>query len=264
MSATAHAQHSEPVEPVELATEPAELGGAATEYATRGARRDARSHLRMVMPLRPERASRGVFLLLIAGTLVVGMIAILVINTSLAQGAFTVTDLQARQAALTQQEQALSQLVAAAAAPDLLEDRARALGMVPSETPVFLRVPSGKVVGKPKAAPGGTGVAPRLLTPANATAAEGVDNTAGTDLPVALGPDYDPAAADAAAMGAEQITKQLDKAAGVVTRMAQTTIPKVTGEPAVPSEASLWGDTTVIDVTGQVSDDSGLVARPVR
>lgn len=245
--------------------------GQATEYATRGARRSARPHLRMVMPLRPERASRGVFLLLVAGTLVVGMIAMLVINTSLAQGAFTVSELEARQAALTQQEQALSQSVAAAAAPDLLEQRARALGMVPSQTPVFIRVPSGKVVGKPKAAPGGTGVTPKLLTPADATAGEAVDSAAGTDLPVAPGADYDPAAADAAAAQAQaadeaatQTEKTMARAAGVLTRLAQTAVPNVSG-PVPPSENSLWGDTTVIDVTGKVSSsDSGLVARPVR
>ena len=50
--------------------------------------------------------------------------------------------------------------MAAAAAPESLEQRARALGMVPSQTPVFLSVPSGKVLGKPKPAPGGTGSSP--------------------------------------------------------------------------------------------------------
>ena len=92
-----------------------EVGNAAgTEYATRGARahRSARPHLRMVTPLRPERASRGVFALVVVGMLIVGMVVILVINTSLAQGAFTVSELERQQAALIQQEQALDQAVA--------------------------------------------------------------------------------------------------------------------------------------------------------
>ena len=94
-----------------------------TEYATRGARgaRSARPHLRMVSPLRPERASRGVFALVVTGLLGVGMVLILVINTSLAQGAFTISELQAQQSTLTQQEQTLAEAVAAAAAPESLE-----------------------------------------------------------------------------------------------------------------------------------------------
>ena len=72
--------------------------------------------------------------------------------------------------------------------------------MVPSENPVFLDVTTGRVLGKPKAAGGATSSVPRLLTPADATAAEAVDNASvGTDLPIAPGADYDPAAADAAA-----------------------------------------------------------------
>ena len=110
----------------------------------------------MVSPLRPERASRGVFALVVTGLLGVGMVLILVINTSLAQGAFTVSELQAQQSTLTQQEQTLAEAVAAAAAPETLEQQARALGMVPSENPVFLDVTSGTVLGKPKAAGGAT------------------------------------------------------------------------------------------------------------
>jgi hypothetical protein len=205
-----------------------------TEYATRGAKgaRSSRPNLRMVSPLRPERASRGVFALVVVGMLMVGMIVILVINTSLAQGAFTVSELQAKQAELTQQEQALSQAVAAAAAPEALEKAARAMGMVPSQNPVFLRLPKGKVLGKPAAAPGGGAAEPKLRTPADATASEAVDNASvGTDLPIAPGVNYDPAAVDAAAAqakaangssvpltltaGAAQVAAPADAAAGI-------------------------------------------------
>ena len=142
----------------------------------------------MVSPLRPERASRGVFALVVTGLLGVGMVLILVINTSLAQGAFTISELQAQQSTLTQQEQTLAEAVAAAAAPESLEEQARALGMVPSENPVFLDVTTGAVLGKPKAAGGATSSVPRLLTPADATVTEAVDNASvGTDLPVAPG-----------------------------------------------------------------------------
>ena len=212
MSATARNEHlvdgtavlSAPIESDEAFADTDQPASEAREYATRGARRSARPNLRMVSPLRPERASRGVFALVVVGMLILGMIVILVINTSLAQGAFTLTELQTRQAALTQQEQALSQSVAAYSAPDNLEKIARAMGMVPSQSPVFLKLPHGRIVGNPKPAPGGTSTAPRLLTPADATATEAVDNASvGTDLPIAPGPNYDPAAADAAAAQAK-------------------------------------------------------------
>jgi hypothetical protein len=46
---------------------------------------------------------------------------------------------------------------------------------------------------------------PVLATPADATASEAVDNiSVGTDLPIAPGENYDPAAADAAANEAAQ------------------------------------------------------------
>lgn len=269
-----------------------DVGNAeGTEYATRGARagRNSRPHLRMVTPLRPERASRGVFALVVVGMLIVGMVVILVINTSLAQGAFTVSELERQQTTLSQQEQALAQSVAAAAAPDVLEKAARAMGMVPSETPVFVKVPSGKVLGKPKAAPGGTSSAPVLLTPADATVTEAVDNASvGTDLPVAPGPDYDPAAADAAQAQAAAANAPVllgDAAATAGTALTESGGAVITGGKTVkPTEAkvangatkpagkaakpggenSLWSDSTIIDVSAPVaSNDAGLTAVPV-
>ena len=71
--------------------------------------------------------------------------------------------------------------------------------MIPSETPVFLRLPDGEVLGTPKASKVPQGAAaPSIAMPADATASEAVDNASvGTDIPMALPPDYDPAAADA-------------------------------------------------------------------
>jgi len=220
----------------------------------------------MVSPLRPERASRGVFALVVTGLLGVGMVLILVINTSLAQGAFTVSELKAEQAVLSQQEQTLSEAVAAAAAPESLEEQARALGMVPTETPVFLDVTSGEVLGKPKPAAGARSSVPRLLTPADATVTEAVDNGA-ADLPTSVPAGTDPAAVDAAAAqaaaaNAAAVTEQpavpvdekSDKPAGKKGKKAQA--------PATENE--LWQDSTVLDVTDAVSTgDAGLVAVPV-
>jgi len=281
MSATArkHEGLPEPVDGV-LSAEQAE----GTEYATRGARghASARPHLRMVSPLRPERASRGLFALIVTGLLGIGMVLILVINTSLAQGAFTISELKAEQAVLAQQEQTLAEAVAAAAAPENLEQEARAMGMVPTDSPVFLSVPSGEVIGTPKPAAGARSSVPRLLTPADATVTEAVDNGA-ADLPVSPGADYDPAAVDAAAIQAAAANAMPPaegepaadvKADGTSATKADAkadgkTDTKADGKAAAKkkkvSENSLWQEATVIDMTGKLSsEDSGLVAVPVQ
>ena len=88
MSATARHEHlvdgtavlSAPIESDEALLDDEQSAPEGTEYATRGARRSTRPNLRMVSPLRPERASRGVFALVVVGMLILGMIVILVIG----------------------------------------------------------------------------------------------------------------------------------------------------------------------------------------
>lgn len=225
---------------------------AGTEYVTRGARshKSARPHLRMVSPLRPERASRGVFAIVVTGVLAIGMISILLINTSLAQGAFTISELKTEQTALLQQEQALAESVAAMAAPEALEQQARAMGMVPSENPVFLDVETGKVLGKPKPAPGTRATMPRLLTPADATAAEGVDNAL-AGLPVAADPTLDPAAVDAAAAQAAGNEAAAQAAAN------ETASAEAARNADPLAENSLWEEAVIIDVTDELAAASG-------
>ena len=233
--------------------DPAKTG--ATEYATRGAhaRGHSRPNLRLVSPLRAERASRGVFILFVTGLLGIGLVAMLVINTALAQGAFTLSELQQEQAALSEQEAALTQVVEAASPPGALESQARALGMVPSQNPVFLRLPDGAILGNPKPAPGRPLTSPTatklvIETPANATALEAVSGDAvGTDLPIAPGENYDPAAADAAK------SANINKGAG-----------KGSGKGAAKdnqNENSMWTEVPI--QIGNTSTDAGLVAKPV-
>ena len=134
-----------------------DLPASATEYATHGAGRKLRSelpHLRLVAPLRPERASRGFFAVVITALLAFGLVMMLVINTSVAQTAFTVSELKIQQRDLSRAEAALTKALAEAASPPVLEAKARSLGMIPSDRAVFLTVPSGKVRGKAKPAPG--------------------------------------------------------------------------------------------------------------
>ena len=109
----------------------------------------ARPWLTVVPPL-PARAPRGPFVLLVVALLTLGLGALLFLHTALAEDSFDLYDLQAESLALADREQALEQEVAAAAAPQRLAARARALGMVRSENPAFIRTADGVILGVPK------------------------------------------------------------------------------------------------------------------
>lgn len=169
-----------PVTPV-----PVELPAASTEYATHGAGRKHRMslpHLQLVAPLRPERASRGVFAVVITSMLALGLIVMLLVNTSVGQTAFTVTELKAQQRDLSRTEAALTKALAEAASPPVLEAKARSLGMMPSDRAVFLTVPGGKVRGKAKPAPGNQA---RTANVAGSLTATLIDPLPTSDIPIA-------------------------------------------------------------------------------
>ncbi len=110
-----------------------------------------RPKLRIVPQPALDRA-RGAFLLSCVVLLLAGLIALLLINTSLAQGSFRLHDLEQEQRDFVDTEQALRQDLARQAAPEVLARRAKALGMVPSDNPAFVVIPGGKIVGVPKTA----------------------------------------------------------------------------------------------------------------
>lgn len=101
---------------------------------------------------RPSRAPwvrirTRTFLVLIAAMLSVSLIAMLVLNTILAQGSFVRYDLVTRNSQLGVIEQDLSQQVASLESPFELEKRARELGMVPAPNPVYIDLATGRVLG---------------------------------------------------------------------------------------------------------------------
>ena len=171
---------------------PIELVSSATEYATQGAGRKLVAelpHLRLVRPLRPERASRGFFAVLITSMLGFGLVVMLVINTSVAQTAFTVTELKVQQRELSRTEAALTKALAEAASPPVLEAKARSLGMIPSDRAVFLTVPSGKVRGKAKPAPGDRARTANVAGSLTATLVDPIPQAALADATAAPGAD---------------------------------------------------------------------------
>ncbi len=144
-----------------------------------GAPKTDKPNLTVVAAPRPRVAGTGVFSLVIAAILVLGMMLLLFLNITLAEGGFRIHDLTKAQHQLNIQRQLLAQSVAVAQSPEQLQRRARALGMVPSDNPVFIRLADGKILGTPipaprppravKAAPASAPSVPKVATTAVVT-----------------------------------------------------------------------------------------------
>jgi len=74
------------------------------------------------------------------------MISLLVISTTLAQGAFQITSLQQQNANLTRQEQTLNNVVAQAANPAVIAKEAQQFGMRQDPNLSFFDLKSGKII----------------------------------------------------------------------------------------------------------------------
>ena len=72
-----------------------------------------------------------------------GLLALLVINTALAQDAFILKDLKQQAQVLTDQREAILREVARKSSPDQLSQSAAQLGMVASTNPRFLDMAAG-------------------------------------------------------------------------------------------------------------------------
>jgi hypothetical protein len=79
--------------------------------------------------------------------LIGGLMALLMLNTSMAEGSFTLHRLQATSGELTDTEEALTAAIDAQKAPANLAARAAKLGMVPADSAAFLRLSDGAVLG---------------------------------------------------------------------------------------------------------------------
>jgi hypothetical protein len=99
------------------------------------------------------RSPRMPFILLLVGLLGGALVCLLVISTTLAQGAFRITTLQAQNANLARQQQTLTNEVAQAGNPAVVAAEARQLGMQPNPHLGFIDLKTGKIVtGKPSSA----------------------------------------------------------------------------------------------------------------
>ncbi|MEV6755638.1 cell division protein FtsL [Streptomyces sp. NPDC051214] len=109
------------------------------------------ARLARLLPSGPSQAARTPFVLLVVLLLGGGLITLLILNSSLNEGSFQLSELKKETTELTDQEQELQRDVDAYAAPEALQRRASELGMVPGGDPAFLN-PDGTVRGVPGAA----------------------------------------------------------------------------------------------------------------
>ncbi len=95
------------------------------------------------VPTGATRMPRAPFVVLVLFVLGIGLIGLLLLNTALQQGSFALEELEAETAELRDRQTSLAEEVAGHEAPGSLAQRARELGMVPAEDPIFLDVPAG-------------------------------------------------------------------------------------------------------------------------
>ncbi len=102
--------------------------------------------LRVVAP-RTGRSRAGLAVLCIS-LLITGLIALLLLNISISNGAYELTSLQKTQLQASEQRQKLAEEVDQRSAPQELAKRAAALGMVAAPNTAFVRLSDGTIIGK--------------------------------------------------------------------------------------------------------------------
>jgi hypothetical protein len=125
-------RHTRPVTRPVTTPAPRPATGPATRPATGGKSR--------------ARSPRTPFILLLIGLLGGALVSLLVISTTLAQGAFQITTLQQQNNNLTRQEQTLTNEVAQAGNPAVIAREATKLGMRQNPYLRFINTKTGKIV----------------------------------------------------------------------------------------------------------------------
>jgi hypothetical protein len=135
---------------VRPATPPAVTGDQATAQPAVAGDQAGRPAGRPAAPGRP----RTPFVLLLLALLGGGLVCLLLINTTLAEGSFRITDMQQRNASLAQQVQAAEQQTTMLRSPASIAARAQQLGMRPVGRLHFLDLKNGRIYSQPAREPG--------------------------------------------------------------------------------------------------------------
>ena len=107
--------------------------------------------LRLVEDFLPPMSEK-LFKALVSLVAVFGIVTYMALNMLMDQGAILERQLQSSLRESQIQVESLQSQVTKMSAPKYLEQRATALGMVPMESSVFLRLSDGSVLGKPQVA----------------------------------------------------------------------------------------------------------------
>jgi len=113
----------------------------------KGAPKSGERRLRPVPPL-SGRVARVPFITVLIAIFGVGMVGLLMVNTSLQNQAFESRSLNRQAAQLIYAEAELQSQLNKVRTPDQIAAKASALGMRANPRPAFLVVPSGKVIGE--------------------------------------------------------------------------------------------------------------------
>ena len=104
-----------------------------------------------IVPKVAARAPRVPFAVLVVIVLASGLVGLLLLNTALQRGAYVVTGLQDTSQRLSLQQQNLETSVASLQSPQRISERAVRLGMVANDSPAFISLKTGAIIGKPTA-----------------------------------------------------------------------------------------------------------------
>ena len=253
---------AEPEESIILFTEPARRQRRHAEHA----------RPRLIPASTPvvRRRRLGIFAVACLALVTVGLVAMLIVNTMLASGAFTISELEAQKAQLLEREQQLQEEIAIASAPFLLEERARALGMVPQDAPAFISLETGEILGNAVPQP-----EPIVVDPATGTYVNGylIDPTTGemyidphTGMPITE--DGAPIGFDGQAVdGTVSEDAVLDPDTGQwVDPVTGMPLDETVGPPATDptgGEATIGGDDADVSEEAVVPADPTLPSDPV-
>jgi hypothetical protein len=153
------------------------------------------------------RLARFPYLLVLIGIFGIGMVGLLMLNTTLQSQAFQSRTLNRQATELAYAQADLENQLDALAAPQELARRASELGMRPNPFPAFLVLPSGKVVGEPNPVSGHELPALIVKTPAQ-LAAEQAAKRARAEAKAAAKAAKEAAVAEAKRKAAERAAKE--------------------------------------------------------
>jgi hypothetical protein len=97
---------------------------------------------------------RAPFIAMMLVVVIAGVVGILVLNTKINENAFKLDALQRNQQSLDRTEDGYNRQLANFESPSNLAAAARRLGLVPADSPAFIKLPDGKILGVPRPASG--------------------------------------------------------------------------------------------------------------